>query len=61
MESVLAIEIPNPGDRAFAAASSVTTEVDGNGAAVCRHPQGGPVASGESVDGGYFVVKRGWR
>ena len=40
----------------FAAASFVATEVDGSGAAVCRHPQGAPVASAESV-GGFFGGK----
>ena len=52
MESVLAIELPDPGDGAIAAASFVATEVDGSGATVCRHLQGAPVASGESVGGG---------
>ena len=53
MESVMVIEMPDPGDGAIAAASFVTTEVDGSGAAVCGHLQGAPVASGEPVVGGF--------
>ena len=48
----MTIEIPDPGGDAIAAASFVATKVDGSGAAVCRHLQGAPVASGESVGGG---------
>ena len=48
-ETVLAIEMP--GDGVIAAVSFVATKLDGSGTAVCRHLQGAPVASGESVGG----------
>lgn len=52
MGSVLAIEMPDPGDGAIAAASFVAAEVDGSGAAVYGPLAGAPVASGECVGGG---------
>lgn len=59
VESVLAIEVPHPGDDAIAAASFVATEVDGSGAAVYGHLHGAPVASGESVGGGFIGGEEG--
>ena len=59
MESVLAIEMPDPGDGAIAAASFVATEVDGSEATVCGHLQETPMASGESVGGGSIGSKEG--
>ena len=46
MESVLAIEMSDPGDGAIAAALFVATEVDGSGDAVYGHLQGGPLPCG---------------
>ena len=55
MKSVLANEMPGPRDGTIAAASFVAAEVDGSVAAVCRHLQGAPAASGESSDGGALI------
>ena len=52
MESVLAIEMPDPGDGAIAAASFVATEVDDRGDVVYGHFQEAPVTSGKCVSGG---------
>ena len=59
LESVLAIEIPDPEDGAITTASFVATEVDGSGDAVCWHLQGALVASGESLVGGSIGGEEG--